>query len=290
MTSERPEDRDETGRNVIPQSASQRVFISYSRQDAPLVTPVVGLLRATRDFVFLDADTIAPGRKWRAEIDSALRDASLVVVFWCRHSSESMEVQSEYRTAIAADKDVLPVLLDSTPVAGDLAEFQWIDFRELAGERHAGPASDDRVSRVPPAPAAWLSFRRWALPAAAAAAVLIAFLALRLSVPAFKPSPPIAETGRPSSAPTTAPSPPDHAPLPPPAPPVDVVLHSVGEAARGRHAIALVVLLTVVAGGILVVFRRRRGKPGGDHEAAAVQASRMSANLEEEIRRRLVAS
>jgi len=100
------------------------------------VTPVVRLLRATKDFVFLDSDTIQAGRKWRAEIAGALRNASLVVVFWCRHSSESSEVETEYQAAIAAEKDILPVLLDSTPMARALMEFQWIDFRELAREQH----------------------------------------------------------------------------------------------------------------------------------------------------------
>lgn len=121
-----------------------RIFISYSHQDAALVTPVVRLLRATRGRVFLDVDTILPGRRWRTELMTALRAATLIVVFWCRHSSQSSEVQTEYRTAVEVDKDVLPVLLDSTPLPHDLEAFQWIDFRELSQERHGNSDLEPR--------------------------------------------------------------------------------------------------------------------------------------------------
>jgi len=133
---------------------THRVFISYSHADATLVTPVVGLLRATKDFVFLDADTIRPGQKWRAEISEALANASLVVVFWCRHSSVSAEVEAEYRAAMDANKDILPVLLDSTPVTPPLRDFQWIDFRQLAGGNHPIenlPPMADQPQMVPSA-------------------------------------------------------------------------------------------------------------------------------------------
>jgi len=115
---------------------SKRIFVSYSRRDAALVTPVVRLLRATKDVVFLDSDSIRPGKKWRTELSAGLMNANLVVVFWCLHSSESLEVAKEYKAAVRAKKDVLPVLLDSTPAPADLREFQWIDFRDLAREQH----------------------------------------------------------------------------------------------------------------------------------------------------------
>jgi hypothetical protein len=113
------------------------IFVSYSHEDAALVTPVVRLLRATEGLVFQDSDSIGPGKRWRQELDAALVGADLIVVFWCRHSSRSAEVRREYAAAITAGKNVLPVLLDSTPVPENLSEFQWVDFRELAGDGHA---------------------------------------------------------------------------------------------------------------------------------------------------------
>ncbi len=120
------------------------IFIAYSHQDSHLVTPIVKLLRATNDLVFLDADSITPGKKWRKQIHDGLETAKLLVVFWCTHSEKSDEVKNEYEWAITQGKDLLPVLLDSCPVPEDLAEFQWIDFRELVEGKHF---KDDTRSR-----------------------------------------------------------------------------------------------------------------------------------------------
>ncbi len=101
-----------------------------------LVTPIVKLLRVTSDFVFLDSDSIKPGKQWRKVLTASILDSDIVVVFWCNHSSESSEVEKEYKTALQADKSVLPVLLDTTPLPNDLAEFQWVDFSEIVLMQH----------------------------------------------------------------------------------------------------------------------------------------------------------
>lgn len=104
-------------------------FISYSRRDSNLVGPVVALLRASRAHVFRDADSLEPGKKWRDQLSEAISDAEVLVLFWCHHAVESSEVGNEYRDAIAKGKDVLPLLLDDTPLPESLAEYQYIDFR-----------------------------------------------------------------------------------------------------------------------------------------------------------------
>src|SRR6266481_5587805 len=100
------------------------VFVSYSHDDAVLVTPVVKLLRLNEALVFQDLDSIELGKKWREQIGRALAEAHLVVVFWCVHSSVSSEVESEYKSALQTGKDLLPVLLDATPLPADLSDFQ----------------------------------------------------------------------------------------------------------------------------------------------------------------------
>ncbi len=115
---------------------STKVFISYCHADTGLVNPVVKLLRANQTFVFQDIDHIRPGKQWRNELDQALDKSELVVVFWCEHASRSIEVAKEWKTALAQKKDVLPLLLDSTPLPEGLDRFQWIDFRATFGENH----------------------------------------------------------------------------------------------------------------------------------------------------------
>jgi len=118
------------------QATPIQIFISYSHSDAALVTPVVSLLRIRQGLVFQDRDGIEPGTHWREALDGALSKASLVVLFWCRHSNESAEVRKEYEAALVTGKNVLPVLLDPTPLPSTLTGYQWIDFQALASASH----------------------------------------------------------------------------------------------------------------------------------------------------------
>jgi TIR domain len=140
------------------------IFVSYSHQDAGLVKPVVGLLRATKDLVFQDVDAIKPGSRWRPQIEEALGVAQLIVLFWCYHSSRSAEVRKEYELAVSTGKDVLPVLLDATPLPKELNEYQWVDFRQFVGLGHR-------------------FFKRWIAIAAAVSVLVVGFLAAVVLTP-----------------------------------------------------------------------------------------------------------
>ncbi len=157
------------------------VFVSYSHTDAPLVAPVVKLLRANKSLVFQDVDSIQPGKMWRNEIAKGLAESDMVVVFWCTHASDSDEVCREWKAAIEQKKDLLPLLLDATPLPPELGDFQWIDFRVMVGTSHASIVSPPDKSfqipeaKAPPAEAMPRArgFRRSWLTMAATAAVVI---------------------------------------------------------------------------------------------------------------------
>ena len=136
---------------------STNVFVSYSHADASLVGPVVKLLRVNKSLVFQDVDDIQPGKKWRGEIARGLADSHLVVVFWCEHASRSEEVSNEWKAAIEQEKDLLPLLLDATPLPTELNDFQWIDFRGTVGRDHGSSASPNPQSSAASRP---LSYRR----------------------------------------------------------------------------------------------------------------------------------
>lgn len=133
-----------------------QIFVSYSRFDQPLVTPIVQVIRAVGGGVFQDVDTIAPGKRWRAVIEDSIERASIVLVFWCAHACASKEVRAEWEQAARAGKDIVPIRLDDTPLDRLLAEFQAIDLRALAaahirelatGRHHLLPGEADLVRR-----------------------------------------------------------------------------------------------------------------------------------------------
>lgn len=134
------------------------IFISYSRSDRKLVGPVTELLRAAldgltsdagRELVFLDLDGIPPGRRWRNEIWDAIGRAEKVFLFWCGHASKSENVREEYTQAISRGKQLVPVILDDTPLPREVAPYQGIDLRTAFSHRkflgrreHVGPDVD----------------------------------------------------------------------------------------------------------------------------------------------------
>lgn len=120
-----------------------RVFISYSRTDLSLVTPIVRMMRTIGRPVFQDVDSIPSGKRWRTVIENSIDMASIVFVFWCWHARGSLQVRKEWERAIQAKKDIVPTLLDDTPLLPSLAEYQAIDFRAIAAS-HAGGSGGDR--------------------------------------------------------------------------------------------------------------------------------------------------
>lgn len=113
-----------------------KIFISYNHQDTALISPIVQLLRVNQSFVFLDVDGIRPGKRWRSEISKALDESNMIVLFWCGHASESKEVEKEWRLGIEKNKDILPLILDKTPLPDELSHYQWIDFIDIALPTH----------------------------------------------------------------------------------------------------------------------------------------------------------
>jgi hypothetical protein len=107
-----------------------RIFVSYAREDEKLVSILVAVMRLTGRDIFHDKD-ILPGQKWEPKIWSSLDTASVVMICWCAHSAASEWVKREYLKAVEADKSVVPVILDDTPLPDKLAQYQWIDAREL---------------------------------------------------------------------------------------------------------------------------------------------------------------
>jgi TIR domain len=119
----------------------QGIFLSYSRRDAGIVRKVRLIIWAARMNPWRDEEDIPPGDKWRLAITKSVEECERMLVFWCRHSSASMEVRREYEAAIARYRPVVPVLMDGTAVNDALEEYQHIDVRDLVWFSH-------RVGRV----------------------------------------------------------------------------------------------------------------------------------------------
>lgn len=287
-----------------------KVFVSYSRDDESLVAPIVRLLRVNTSYVFQDVDGIRPGKRWREEIARGIADSNLVVVFWCRHAMTSASVSEEWTAAIEQKKDLLPLLLDATPLPKPLSEFQYIDFRATVGDSH-GSAPSNEAAQPQPAPPDRRDFpvgaprsapRRIGIALGGAVAMLFVAATLMMFWPlrqetAFEP--PLAQApeqaqspAKPSQAPAIDVKPAPVPAPPPPSPPT--------ESSAAWSLPALVAALVGFALVVTVVWRllgKRSPKPPPELEprpssrwehtgTGAAIDRRMATEIEAEIARR----
>jgi len=123
------------------------IFVSYSPADSELVSAIVSLLCASNSaLVYCDADTIRTSGQPREELRMAISRADVVLVFWCHHAFTSYEVRKESDLALEYGRDVVPLLLDATPLPRKLVNSRCIDFRDRVGVIHEG-APDHQAPR-----------------------------------------------------------------------------------------------------------------------------------------------
>jgi len=112
------------------------VFLSYSRKDRGFVTLYRLALRTGGVRVWQDQVSIAPGEAWRLKIAEGIDGCERMLVFWCRHSSNSAEVEREYRMAIARAKTIVPLMLDGTRLPPALEGINGEDLRRYTWWNH----------------------------------------------------------------------------------------------------------------------------------------------------------
>jgi hypothetical protein len=106
---------------------AERVFLSYSRRDEPIVRALADVQSASGVDVRVDTRFLDFGKPWSEEILARIRDSQRMLVFWSRHSSRSDEVRKEYEFALAVPGlCVVPVLLDETPLPPPLRPLHGV--------------------------------------------------------------------------------------------------------------------------------------------------------------------
>lgn len=158
------------------------LFLSYSREDAIRVRPLVAALERDGHQVWWDRH-ISGGQEFAEAIEQALNSADVVIACWTANSVRSPWVRDE----AAAGRDtarLVPVTLDGCPAPLGFRQFQTIDLSSWNGrsqsraldplksaiaERTSGIAQAKSIS---PSTASrsgvYLKERRWAVAAAAA--------------------------------------------------------------------------------------------------------------------------
>lgn len=107
------------------------VFISYKRDDLPVVQRIVSGLRAAKLEVWWDQD-IAPDAPWEATIELELNAAKVVIVAWSRSAVASESVKAEARRARNAGK-LIQVFVEACEPPLFFGERQGVDLSNWNG-------------------------------------------------------------------------------------------------------------------------------------------------------------
>jgi hypothetical protein len=121
---------------ISEKTITQKIFVSCADDDITFVKPIVQLLRINKSFIFQEIDSLEFGKRKQEQIDTALSESHLFVLFWCNHSNLSEKVKSEYTFAVDNRKDILPVIFDNTLLPKALKEFKPLDFRDVVNTSH----------------------------------------------------------------------------------------------------------------------------------------------------------
>ena len=104
------------------------VFLSHAHADRTWVHRVRSALQKARRKSWLDVDDIRLGGDWRNAIDTALKEATAVIVVLSPHSVRSDYVTYEWSFALGAGVPVIPVVVSASKLHPRLEALQHVDF------------------------------------------------------------------------------------------------------------------------------------------------------------------
>jgi len=114
--------------------ATGPVFISYSRKDYYFAESLVFHLASASVPVWLDAKDLEPGADWQEQLETALDNASCVLVVISGDSAVRPAVHMEWERALAKGKRIIVVMFRKTKIPAELASCELVDFRSSFGK------------------------------------------------------------------------------------------------------------------------------------------------------------
>lgn len=107
-----------------------KIFISYSRQDAPFARRLASALSDAGADVWIDVEDIPAGMKWSTAIQEGLYQCEAMLVIISPYSMKSTNVEDEWQFYLDKRKVVIPVRLHPAEVHFQLNRIQYVDFHE----------------------------------------------------------------------------------------------------------------------------------------------------------------
>jgi len=110
-----------------------QVFISYSRKDLNFVNQLAADLKNAGLNVWYDVSGIGGGSRWRAEIESALRNSQFVIVVLSPDAISSEWVEREFLFSSNLKRKIIPLMYRPCELPLNYVDLNFID---VAGENY----------------------------------------------------------------------------------------------------------------------------------------------------------
>lgn len=106
------------------------IFISHSTKDNEFARYLDGALEDAGFQVWVDLDSINPGDRWLATIQTAIEQCAAMVVVMSKAGRDSEWVEREALLAMDLKKTIHTALIEDMPLPLHLINRQYTDFRE----------------------------------------------------------------------------------------------------------------------------------------------------------------
>jgi formylglycine-generating enzyme required for sulfatase activity len=108
-----------------------KVFISYAIEDQDTAAMLEELLQRDGAIVYRDKSSMRFGHNWREEMFPLVCKCDYFLLLWSFHSSKSRFILEEINEALKHDRNILPCLLDLTPIIPQLEDIRRLDLNDL---------------------------------------------------------------------------------------------------------------------------------------------------------------
>jgi hypothetical protein len=165
----------------VDRSLDDRVFISYSRSETPLVEDLVDELLLLGISTFVDFRQLIPGAGWEERLNEAASQArTIVLVVSDRAVWESEPVMAELRMAMRSGRRIVLAVADRCVLPPYLVGLPCLDLRRGRFRRRVAELAEviDGKRELGPAPAETNAARPWAVRLGVAAAAVLATMSL----------------------------------------------------------------------------------------------------------------
>lgn len=110
-------------------SMSQKLFISYSRQQTPFIDRLAVELEKAGHTLWLDYRSLVPAKPWYDQIKAGIIEAEAFLLVVSKGSISSPNVEPEWRLALEQKERVILLIFDAAPLPPELKNCEWVDFR-----------------------------------------------------------------------------------------------------------------------------------------------------------------